>query len=390
MLRNKVPLTCIAWVLYGCATLQFIRYYVVVTTFYLDMPRYLEGRERLPFQERVLPIFLMWPINHSAFLMRHLAHPKGGFDDPSAATSETLAFYIVSLVSFSIAAFLVNRLYRLLTITGTLSVLVFPSFLVLCLWTYVVHVDANFSYPYDFPSLAFFAGGLLAIFTRRYVPLLVIMFVGTMNRETTLFLIIIYVLDAISIMPPNVELRQGYISPRERFALRQMPWLRATFLLAIWLSVRLTIYHHFAHNDNSENYVRLRENLGRIRLRLFPTLFNICGYVLPIVFILRRQLRPLRFASYLYVLPFWIGVMFYTGVVLETRVYGELCSFTAIAVVLLLENHVASHKASVNSQIAPQIVKEVLGGAQGNWEQTLEVNLTSESSDQPTPVSTQC
>ncbi len=372
MLRNKVPLTYITWVLYGCATLQFVRYYVVVTTFYLDMPRYLEGRERLPFQERVLPIFLMWPINHSAFLMRHLAHPKGGFDDPSAATSETLAFYIVSLVSFSIAAFLVNRLYRLLTITGTLSVLVFPSFLVLCLWTYVVHVDANFSYPYDFPSLAFFAGGLLAIFTRRYVPLLVIMFVGTMNRETTLFLIIIYVLDAISITPPNVELRRGYISLRERFALRQMPWLRATFLLAIWLSVKLTIHHHFAHNDNSENYVRLHENLGRIRLRLFPTLFNICGYVLPIVFVLRRQLRPLRFASYLYVLPFWIAVMFYTGVILETRVYGELCSFTAIAVVLLLENHVASHKASVHSQIAPQIVKEVLGGAQGNWRKLLK------------------
>lgn len=338
---KKVLLTYFKWVLYVCATLQFIRYYVVSTTFYLSMPRYLAGEERLPFQERILPVFLMWPINHSSFLMRHLAHPRGGFDAPSAATPETLAFYLVSLLSFALASYFVVRLYRAVTRTGSLEALVFPVFMVLTLWTYVVHIDANFSYPYDMPALAFFTGGLLAIYTRRFWPLVAVMFFGTLNRETTLFLVGIYLLDAASRMPSPDPVRSGWgLSLASRFSLRQVSWPRVVLLLAIWLIVKLPLAYHFRHNDNSENFVRLWGNFGRLRPRLWPVLLNVCGYTLPIIVILRAHLRPQRFANYLYILPFWFAVMFYTGVILETRIYGEFCSFAAISVVLLLEDHV--------------------------------------------------
>ena len=357
MLSRKVVFTGFVWVLYVCATLQFVRYYVVSTTFYLDMPRYLAGGERLPFQERVLPIFLMWPINHSAFLMHHVAHPRGGFDAPSAATPETLAFYLVSLVSFSLAAFLVVRLYRALTRTGSLAALVFPAFMVLTLWTYVVHIDANFSFPYDMPSLAFFAGGLLAITTRRFWPLVPIMIFGTMNRETTLFLVGIYVLDAASREVPESVLGAagGKLSLRQRFDRRQVPWSRAALLFALWLAVKLPLAYHYRHNDASENFVRFFGNVGRlIRPRLWPVLLNMCGYLLPIVVVFRNRLRPLRFASVLYILPFWIAVMFYTGVILETRVYGELCCYTAVAVVLLLEDH-ADRRPEALGRSGPEV-----------------------------------
>ena len=343
---QRTILAAFTWLLYACATLQFVRFYVVSTYFYLDMPRYLAGKERLPFQERILPIFLMWPINHSAFLMRHLSHPKGGVFTPSASTAQTAAFYLVALVSFSIASLLVVQLYRSVTRSGLLSMLVFPLFMVLTLWTYVVHVDANYSYPYDFPSLAFFAGGLLAIYKRRFLPLLAIMFFGTMNRETTLFLVGIYILDAASReLPQNTASEvPPRLSLRQRFSLAQVSWLRAGLLLLIWAAVKAVIHHHFAHNDNSENFVRLWGNFGRLRPRLWPTLLNICGYALPIVVILRSRLHPLRFANYLYILPFWLAVMFYTGVILETRIWGELCSFTAVAAVLLLEDYVAGQQ----------------------------------------------
>ncbi len=367
MPAKKALFSVFTWALYACAVLQFIRYYVVSTTFYLNMPRYLAGQERLPFQERVLPIFLMWPVNHSAFLMRHLAHPRGGFDAPSAATPEALAFYLLSLVSFSIAAYLVVRLYRAVTVTGALGALVFPVFMVLTLWTYVVHIDANFSYPYDMPSLAFFAGGLLAIYTRRFPPLVAVMFFGTMNRETTLFLVGLYILDAASREVPDRMLhgRHAELARGERFSWAQVPWRRAALLFAVWLLVKLPLAYHFRHNDNSENFVRLGGNLGRIvRPRLWPVLLNICGYMLPVVVVLRSRIRPLRFANYLYILPFWIAVMLYTGVVLETRIYGELCSFTTVAVVLLLEQHAAerSVRRATEERSSPSI-EEVLVGA---------------------------
>jgi hypothetical protein len=327
------------WALCALATVQFIRYYVVSTTFYLNMPRYLAGQERLPFQYRVLPIYLMWPINHSAFLMHHLAHPSNGWDSSSASTPATLAFYLVSLVSFAVAGLLVVQLYRVVQPNGILAPLVYPIFLVLVLWTYVIHIDADFSYPYDMPSLAFFAGGLLAIYTRRYLPLALIILMGTLNRETTLFLIGIYVLDAAT-RNLSQATAASQLRLRERFSLGQVSWLRVSLLCVVWLAVKIMLGRHFAHNDRSEDYVRFAENLHRLSPRLWPTLFDICGYVLPIVVLLRRRIHHVRFASYLYILPVWAAVMFYTGVILESRIWGELCTLTAVAAALLIEDYI--------------------------------------------------
>ncbi len=341
LLRSRFAVPLLTGVLYLFATLNFIRYYVVSTQFYLDMPRYLSGRERLPFQERVLPIVLMWPINHSATLMRIFAqraetHAHSLVPTLPAATPRTGAFYILALLSFAIAGYFTTRLYRAVTETGLLAPIVFPFFLVVTLWTYVVHIDANFSYPYDLPSLAFFTAGLFCIYTRRFLPLAFIVFFGTMNRETTLFLIGVYILDAAT-----TGTSDAYARIRDRFSPARVPWLRVALLCALWLAVKLTLHYLFRHNDNSENYVRVRENLGRLKPRLWPALFNICGYLLPVVLLLYRQIRPIRYANYVFIFPLWCAVMFYTGVILETRIYGELCSYVSIAVVLLLERFVA-------------------------------------------------
>jgi hypothetical protein len=58
-----------------------------------------------------------------------------------------------------------------------------------------------------------------------------------------------------------------------------------------------------------------------------------------VVWLLRHRLRPVRFANYLYILPAWFAIMFYTGVILETRIYGELTPYIAVACVLLLERY---------------------------------------------------
>jgi hypothetical protein len=203
--------------------------------------------------------------------MRHFTHPSGSWDAASAATPQTFAFYVVSLVSFSIAGYLAVRLYRVVNPSGALAALaalVYPLFMVLTLWTYVVHIDADFSYPYDMPSLAFFTGGLLAIYARRFLPLLAILFFGTLNRETTLFLIGIYILDAASRYIPSrlldpVDRHPRSLRLRDRFSLAQVLWLRVLALCAIWLAVKLTLAHHFAHNDNSEELRPHPRNLGR-------------------------------------------------------------------------------------------------------------------------------
>lgn len=332
--RRDIPL--LRWVLYAFATVQFIRFYVVSTRFYLRLPMYLSGHERLPFQERVLPILLMWPINHCAALMHALANRGHDPETASAATPQTVAFYLLSLVAFSIAGVFTVKLYRAVTSNGILSSLVYPLFLIIALWTYVIHIDANYSYPYDMPALAFFTAGMYFIYTRKFAALLGVMLIGTLNRETTLFLIGIYIIDAAS--RPSAHSMASFA---ERFDTRAIPWLRVFTLVAIWAAIKVSLAFYFAGNSNAENYNRIIENLFRLKLRLLPSLLNICAYLLPVVWIYRSRVRPVRFANYLYILPLWFAIMFYTGVILETRIYGELSAYVAVAVVLLLEDHVS-------------------------------------------------
>ena len=309
--------------LYACAGLQFVRFYASNPVPYLNMQAYLNGRERLPFQTRVFPIFLLRLLAKVPWL----AHQHGL--DPANAANYQEPLYVLNLAAFALAAYFTQKLYSRLTERGLLRYLVFPVFLFTAIWTYVLHVEANFSYPYDLSSLAFFTAGLFFLYERRFVPLLLVVAVGTTNRETTLFLILLFVIDAASSNDQT-----------SRFQLRFVSWTKVAILSATWLTIKFLLAHHFGGNDASESFLRIHDNLHQLRPRLLPALLNVCGYTLPIVVVCRRFLRPSRFRAYLWVLPFWLVVMFCSGVLVETRIYGELCSFSAIALVLILENAV--------------------------------------------------
>lgn len=305
------------------------------------MNAYLNGHERLPFQERILPILILRPLTHSQWITQHLVHANGMY------TAERGPFYVISLCGLLLAGIFVQRLYNRVTRSGTLSFLVYPIFLFAIMWSYSIHNEANFSYPYDILSVAFFTAGLYYIYMKQFLPLVFIMVLGTLNRETTLFLIGIYLLDAAS-----TSYSEATRTLRKRFSWSQVSWARVGLLVFLWLGIKLLLAHVFAHNDNSENYIRISENFGRLKPRLWPALLNICGYMLPVVFVLRRDLRPRRFANYLYIFPLWFVVMFYTGVIVETRVYGELCSFVAIAIVLIMEYRIEHLRQRVPARVA--------------------------------------
>ncbi len=301
------------------------------------MHAYLAGTERLPFQERILPVFLMRQIFHSNAIMHLLVHQQG------IADREHAPFYLLSLAGTFATAILTQMLYAKVSKWQTLPMLVFPLLLFCMLWTYVLHVEANFSYPYDLLSLAFFTGGLYCIHQSKYAVLLAVMLVGTLNREPTLFLVGIYLIDSAS---RNAQ--QGPVSSEgshwfssRGLSLRNIAWARTGLLFAVWLLVKVAVAYYFRHNDNSENFVRFVYNAERLRVRLIPALLNICGYLLPVVLLYWSRIRPLRFGNYILILVMWVPVMLYTGVLLETRIYGELCSWTAIAITVLAEERVA-------------------------------------------------
>ena len=71
---------------------------------------------------------------------------------------------------------------------------------------------------------------------------------------------------------------------------------------------------------------------------MLPQTLSGCGYLLPVMLYFRRRVPDARVAAYLLIIPIWFAVMMYYGVLVETRIYGELCPLVAIASVLLMEN----------------------------------------------------
>jgi hypothetical protein len=327
MTRPK-PITWMATALYVFATVNAIQFYILSTKPYLDVSRYYAGTERLPFQERVFPVPILKALDHVAASRTFLRSGNGVF------TQALFGPFLLSLVSFAVASVFVVLLYRAVSRTRRLSNLVAPVFLVLTVATYVVRPTARLYYPYDMPALAFFAAGLYFIYERKYLPLLLVVLIGTFNRETTLFLIAIYILDAVSGGDAvEAEDRSGV----RQLDWRRVPWLGTACLAVVWVGVRVYLGHLYAGNDRSEDHLRLLENLRRFTPQLLPSILNLCGYTLPIVFFYRRRLVSRRLAAWLLVVPVWIALMFFVGVISESRIYGELVPLAAVAAVLLLE-----------------------------------------------------
>ncbi len=326
LLSYLLPIVCLS------AGYQFVRCYVSFPYFYLRLPQYFSGTERLPFQLRVLPILILKPLGRNHLIQRISAARFGPLHNP-----DRLAFFLLSLVSFAILCYFLVKLYRVLSPSRRLEFLLFPTFFFILTWTYILHIEQNFSYPYDLPSLAFFTAGLYYIYLRRFLPLVVILAIGTFNRETTLFLIGIYMLDAASI--PSDRTAKW----RARFDLSRISWTRVAYLAAIWLAIKLPLALIFRYNDRSEDYLRIHDNIIRLLKPFYwPAALNLGGYLLPFVLLFRRRILPQRFANYLYILGPWFLIIFCSGVILETRVYGELCGYLAVAVVLIFEQYIES------------------------------------------------
>jgi hypothetical protein len=313
------------YTLFLFAGFYFTRAHLLTTHPYLNLDRYLAGTERLPFQRRILPMLLLRALDHLPLPARLLHSHSGIFAQP-----HQIYLFLLDLTSVATASLFTLALHRRASPRSRFHLLVFPILLFTLVWTYLIHTEANLYYPYDLLSLAFFTAGLYFIYTRRFLPLLLTLLIGTFNRETTLFLIPLFLLDATA---PLTSLKK---------TLNSIPWLKTAALVLAWLAIKLYLNHLFRSNDRSEDILRLRYNLRYLPPNNWPQLLGGCGFLLPVVWFIRRRIPDPRIAAYILILPLWFLTMCCYGVLSETRIYGELCPLIAVACTLLLEAYADS------------------------------------------------
>lgn len=328
------------YTLFAFAGYLFTRAHLLNTIQFLNLPAYLAGNERLPFQRRVLPMLILRGLDRITPLAWHVSR-RGIF-----AQSQLMYLFLLDLFSLAIATYFCMRLHIAAQPSSRYRLLVFPIFLWTLVWTFLIHTIFNHYFPYDMMSVAFFSAGLCFIYERRFLPLALVVLIGAFNKETVLFLVPLFLLDALGpVSFSQLRSAASQLHGPVDFDWKLAPLLKTAFLFLIWLAVNLTLSRFYTHNDPSELRLRFRENLHNLAPHSWPQFFGACGFLLPVLWGLRRRIPDARIAAYLLVLPLWILVMFARGGLTETRIFGELCPLVAVASVLLLEAYATAQEA---------------------------------------------
>jgi hypothetical protein len=324
---------------YLLATVQVAWCYFWLTRPYVNTYLYEHGQERMPFQGRCLmmPIFRL-AHSSSALRLTGKLFAISHFWFPRPVQPEVLVQAIINIACLAITGILTTRLYQASSRERLLTPLIYPLTLITFAATYVFHTVQNFRFTYDLPSLALFTTALYLIFFRKHwVWFAAVFAVATINRETTLLLLPLYLIDH--------AFKNGRVQWRR---LLDRKALAVVIPLALyWAAWIVFIHHHFAAN-RSEFYPRLNWNIKSLLLpHAWPQLLSTCGYLLPFVLLMRNRLPNPRLRAWLWLVPIWIVFMFSYGILIETRVFGELIPLVVCCSALIFEQLLLSRVRSL-------------------------------------------
>jgi hypothetical protein len=185
-------------------------------------------------------------------------------------------------------------------------------------------------YPYDTASILVFVLGLIFLLEKKTLPFYLLLLVGTCNRETTIFLVLLHVLV------------NWKTSARSWIALH----LGAQTLL--WIAVKLLL--SYAYQDNTGDLLQIHawKNVQRIffatetatagGLYGWVTLATVFGFLWVPVLLFRQWIRNDFVRSTLLVIPFFAAGMMAVGVITEIRIFGELIPVVLSAFALIATN----------------------------------------------------
>lgn len=284
----------------------------------------------MPFQGRDL---MRWPMllaDHWPALQRITA------ERAVLRSPEFLVMEIAAAVSLFFAAKAAERLYRLALPEAPLPLLPSALLIVVCLFDFVL--DVPFSFPYDLPATAFLGWGVVFIAERRFWALLPVFLLGTLNRETTLFLVGVYLLTAAFAGP---RLALGNIS--------KAAWGRAGVLFACWTAIHAWQHHLYAANP-SEAGSRISGNLHHlVNPILWPNILSVSAFLLPYIYLNRAKVQYSVLRASILLLPFWLLLLLSVGQILESRIYGDISVFVAVAAALIMVDRIQRGGAVVPS-----------------------------------------
>jgi len=319
------------------ATMQFVWFYSIHVPNALSLAGYIDGAERMPFQGRLLIVFLLRHLGTSAFFL-HLAAITNNFSVwlPRALTGVETLQAVIDFASVTLTGWVAKRLYALYSPSAILAPFIYPLTLLVLASTFLFQTTHLLRFPYDLASTALFSLGLLSILERRSSWFLLIVFtVATVNKETSLLLI------------PALLIERSFDGSSGKFQISRLWCLVnigfAGFLSAMWTAWHFWLLWRFKSNPSVFGS-HLVLNIGLLLCPIaWPQIASACAYLLPLVLLNRKAISDPVLRAFVLILPGAFMVQSYFGVLAEPRIFGEWVAFVSCTASLIAEDYILRH-----------------------------------------------
>ena len=318
------------------ATIQVVLFYLSRVPSAMNLVSFEAGTERTPMQQRMLMMLLLrW--SHRSHVMHLLAasmtFTSGWF--PAKISPEGLLQTSVDVASVAVTGMVARRIYLASSPRKLLTPFIYPIVLAMVTATYSLMTMHSLRFVYDLPALAFFSIGLFIIYFELHPLLFVMLFVAaTVNRETSLLLLPLYAL---------AQCRTKITSTHHLPALNLRLLTKKRALLVIlplglfWIEWHRWVTAHYSLNVSASG-PRLFMNITTVAFPLtWPQLASCCCYLWPFVIVHRKLLADPLLRAWILLPVMSFCFMLYFGLILETRVFGEIIPYMACATALIAE-----------------------------------------------------
>jgi hypothetical protein len=321
-------------ILYLLATLQVVWAYHSRTLEYLNIDKYERGTEVTPCQTRILMMLILrWA--HYNVLLVHLADILSR-NTPIYRTHiypESIVFAIADYMGILLAGWVAVRIYHAASEHRILTPYIYPLVLVFCVCEYILLALHPYRFFYDMPSLGFFAVGLYLIYFRRNPLYFAALFVvATLNRETTLLLLLFFVLAQVA--------EGGVVDWR-----RSYRW--GTIAVVLPLGIFWTGWHIFVNQVYAANHFAWipAAKINAVLLvwpPAWPQMLGAGCYSIVPVFVYRRYIKDPTLQIWLWTLPVWFAIIFLYAIVVEIRLYAELTPYFVCVAAIAMEGGIVA------------------------------------------------
>ncbi|HTK83110.1 MAG TPA: hypothetical protein VL633_12555 [Bacteroidota bacterium] len=337
-MKSFQKIFCALIICAGSYWVTFWRFFVSGGANNHDLQLLIDGTVATPYQYRVL---IPWMERYMTTMLSALHIKTPPIYVPSQlifpnVVEAHVVFFLECFICIALVFYFWH--YMNLLLRNETSGFLFSLLLLAIIPFHYMYSGFPIWYPYDTSAILVLTLGLIFLLEKKTAAFYILLFIGTFNKETTVFLILLHVL---------VNWKTG-----------ERAWIVKHFCLqsALWIIAKVILFFVYRENSgelfqihlwgNIKSIIFLKDSAVAGGLYGFVILASLFGFLWLPVLLFRRLVNNDFVSSTLMVVPFFVAGMMFVGIITELRIFGELIPIVLSAFSLIAAESIRKTQAT--------------------------------------------